>query len=248
MKTKGFISDGDTTQFQEILQLQNTLVAKQTEVMETADPKVATGIIAAFKDVGGSFGDARAGARINQISGALSGPGNDFQQARNMQVLSKIKPGASMFETMEMQEKGINQEGFLSETMGQLQKEYGGGDAMMMAVKDRLGLGAGATRKLVEQYQEDPTTFDDFAGSNDELTDKLDLQKMGSKNTSKRDKQKAVVSDAFVSGAGAGMLAVGKQFGGEVAQVGKVASAMTAGSTDPTMIGVNAVVNYLAKD
>jgi len=221
MKEKGFISEGDTTQFQEILQLQNSLVSKQSEVMETTDPNVATGIISAFKEVGGSFGDARAGGRIQQISGALAGPGNDFQQARNMQVLSKMNPGGSMFEMMEMQEKGISQEGFLSETLKQLEKETGGGEGMLMATKARLGLGAGATRKLVEQFQADPTTFDDFAGSNDELTDKLDLQKMGSRNTSKRDKQKAAVSDAFVSGAGAGMLEVGRQFAVEVGGVMK---------------------------
>jgi len=219
MKEKGFITDKDTTQFQEILQLQNNLLAKQSEVMETTDPQVATGIISAFKTVGGSFADARAGGRIAQISGALAGPGNDFQKARNMQVLSKIKPGASLFETMEMQEKGIAQEGFLAETLKQLEKETGGGEGMLLATKSRLGLSAGATRKLVEQYQGDRTIFDKFGGTKAELEGQLDLQKMGSKLTANRDKEQARISNAFVEGAIPGMKQVGVEFGRDVGKM-----------------------------
>ncbi len=219
MKEKGFIKEGDTTQFQEILQLQNSLLAKQSEVMETTDPQVATGIISAFKTVGGSFGDARAAGRIAQISGALAGPGNDFQKARNMQVLSKIKPGASLFETMEMQEKGIAQEGFLAETLKQLEKETGGGEGMMLATKARLGLGAGATRQLVEQFQGDRSMFDEFGGSKAELEERLNLQQMGGKLTANRDKEQARISDAFVKGAIPGMKQVGIEFGRDVGKM-----------------------------
>lgn len=219
MKNKGFISDSDTTQFQEILQLQNSLLSKQSEVMETTDSRAATGVIAAMKAVGGSFGDARAGQRIAQISSALAGPGNDFQKARNMQVLSKLKPGASLFEIMEMQEKGIAQEGFLGETLRQLEKETGGGEGMLLATQSRLGLGAAQTRKLVEAFQGDRTMFDSFSGGKAELQQKLDLEAMGTRLTPKREQEQARISDAFVSGATDGMMQVGKEFGKNVAQM-----------------------------
>lgn len=219
MKDKGFITEGDTTQFQEILQLQNTLLTKQSEVMETTDPQVATGIISAFKTVGGSFGDARAAGRISQISTALAGPSSDFQRARNMQVLSKIKPGATLFETMEMQEKGIAQEGFLAETLKQLERETGGGEGMLLATQARLGLGAAATRKLVEGFQSDRTMFDDFAGGKGELMDRLDLGTMGARLTPRREQEQARISDAFVSGASDGMIQVGIEFGRNVGKM-----------------------------
>lgn len=219
MKNKGFISDTDTTQFQEILQLQNSLLSKQSEVMETTDSRAATGIIAAMRSVGGSFGDARANTRISQISGALASPGNDFQKARNMQVLSKLNPGASLFELMEMQEKGIAQQGFLGETLKQLEKETGGGEGMMLATQSRLGLGAATTRKLVEAFQKDRTMFDTFGGGKAELQEKLDLEAMGTKLTPKREQEQARISDAFVSGATKGMIQVGKEFGKNVAQM-----------------------------
>lgn len=218
MKSRGFISDKDTTQFEEILKLQNTLVQKQSEVMEVVDPNKATGVIAAFKGVGGSFGDARAGGRISQISGALSSPGNDFQKARNLQVLSKLKPDASLFELEEMQEKGIMQEGFLGETLRQLEKETGGGEGMLQATKSRLGLGAEATRTLVEQFQANRTRFDKFSGTEGELMGELDLMSKASALTPEREKEQARISDAFIEGPIKGLKQVGIEFSKNVAE------------------------------
>lgn len=218
MKSQGYISDSDTTQFQEILQLQNSLVQQQSEVMEKVDPNSATGVIAAMRGVGGSFGDARAGSRISQISGALSSPGDDFQRARNMQVLSKLKPGASLFDIEEMQEKGIHQEGFLSETLKQLEMETGGGEGMLHAAKKRLGLSSEATRTLVEKFQQDRTRFDDMSNVESDMAE-INMYGKASKLTPEREKEQARISDAFVSGGVEGLKQVGIEFGNNVAEM-----------------------------
>lgn len=212
MKSKGFISDKDYTQFEEILKLQNSLVQKQAEVMDVVDPNMATGVVAAFKGVGGRYGDARAGTNINTISSGLSNPGNDFQKAMNLKVLSKLKPGASLFELEEMEEKGVMQEGFLDSFLKETEATTGGGDGMLHTIKSRFPqLGAAGTRKLVDAYQEDRDRFKGMSA--DDSIKELDLMGKASGLTASKEKPEARISDAFVKGEWAGMKQVAFEFG-----------------------------------
>lgn len=202
----------DRTQLQEILTLQNTLIEQQSQIVERVNPESTAQVIAAFRDVGGSFSDTRANSRIASINNALSNPSNDFQKARNFGVLSKLNPGGNYFNMLEMQEQGINQPGFLSETLKQLEKEFGGGPAFMLAVKQRLGLSATSTRQLVGAYQKNRSMFDNITGTSSSALKDLgiDLSSEAGGLTSERERETAMISDAFVKGAVPGLRMAGK--------------------------------------
>lgn len=202
----------DRTQLQEILTLQNTLIEQQSQIVERVNPESTSQVIAAFRDVGGSFADSRAMARIASINNALSNPSNDFQKARNFGVLSKLNPGGSYFEMLEGEEQGINTPGFLSETMKQLQKESGGGDAFRLAVKQRFGLSASSSRLLTDAFTKNRGIFDGITGSvPDALKDLgIDLSSEAGGLTSERERETAMISDAFVKGAVPGLKMAGK--------------------------------------
>lgn len=212
MKTNGYISDNDTAQFQEILQLQTNLMQKQGEVMDVLDPNMATGVIAAFKGVGGRYGDARAEASINTISSGLSNPGNDFQRAMNLKVLSKLKPGANLFEIEEMEEKGVMQEGFLDSFLKETEASTGGGEGMLHTIKARFPqLGAAGTRKLVESYQGNRNRFKDMSA--DGAMKEINMYGRAVSNTSDQEQSQSRITDKFVDNEWEGLKQVGVEFG-----------------------------------
>jgi hypothetical protein len=195
----------DQTKFAEILnqtsQLTNQLASQTENVNQTQN----AGVVGALRSIGGSFSDPVLGGKnMMSINQALTSPGNDFQKARSLSVLSSIKPGASYFQTLEAQEKGLGQKGYLEGTLKQLEKETGGGENLMLAVQQNLGLNYSTARKVVEARAKNPSMFTDFAGGPDDIVKKLGLTDKAKELTSSRDKQSAEISDAYAISAAAG--------------------------------------------
>lgn len=205
----------DRTQLNEILTLQNSLIQQQSQIVESVNTDAVTQAIATFRGFGGGFDDTRAMERISTINSSLMNPANDFQKARNFGVLSKLKPGSSYFELLESQEKGVYEKGFMGETMQQLEKEFGGGDAMMLAMKQRFGLSASATRTLYEGYKKNRGAFDNISGFSDLKSLGINLEGEASAMTSERERESAMISDAFVQGVTPGMRMAGKLMAGD---------------------------------
>ncbi len=199
----------DQTKFAEILQQTSQLTNQLAGQSENVDPRKSAGIVGALRSIGGSFSDSNLGQqRMMSINNSLTSPGTDYQKSRAFGVLSGINPGASYFQLGEMQEKGIGQKGYLSGILKQFERESGGGENMMMMSKQNLGLGNSTSRKLVEAYQKNPKIFDDFSGTNEDLEKTLGLSGRAESNTSKRDREKAEIDNAFSMSATAGTLKV----------------------------------------
>ena len=203
LQGRGEFKGGDYSKLSEILQQQSSFIQNQSKILERPNANAATGIMAAFRSIGGSFGDTRSGERISTINSALANPSNDFQKARNFGILNKLNPGASYFQLKEMQEKGLEQKGFLGETLKQLQREVGGDpENLMIATQQRLGLSSSSTRKLVESFQKDPNIFNNMgiagankvAGIEDEIKNKRNF-------TTAVEQSSAEIADAYASGA-----------------------------------------------
>lgn len=221
MKGKGVFKDGDMTLLPEILQKQNSLVSNQGKVLEKIDQRATAQVIAAFTQVGGSFGnDPRATERIMKVDEALRSPSNDYQKAMNFAVLAKANPGASYLQLLKEQDKGLSGKGFLSGTLKSIEQQFGGGEAGVLALMQRTGLSAGQSETLFKGFQKDRTMFDNITSQKhlDEALSRAGVNKRGIEATAPLEQSQAAITDAFVKGSIAGLEEVAKRFGGKIAE------------------------------
>ncbi len=159
-QNRGRFKGDDFSSLGEIIQQNTQATLEQGRRLEKVNVGGTASSLAILRSLGGSFGGQFGGERYSQINQALINPANEYQQAQSFGTLTSLKPGASMFELMEMQEKGINQKGYLSETLKRMKKQYGGGDAFKIAVKDTFGFGAETSRAISEQFLANPNMFE----------------------------------------------------------------------------------------
>lgn len=198
----------DQTKFSEILQQTSTLTNQLASQSEDVDIRNNIGLVGALRSIGGSFADPVLGSqKMMSINQSLTNPGTEYQKARSFGVLSGTKPGMSYFETLEAQENGIGQKGYLSGVLKQLEREGGGGENFMLGIKENLGLGASSSRKLAEAYNKNPTMFDNFSGSKEDL-DKILGVKRAEENVAQKDKDKAIVDNSYAISALDGTLSI----------------------------------------
>lgn len=197
MKSRGIIKGDDYTLLTELIQQQNTFLQQQGQMLERPNAAVASGVVAAFRSVGGSFGDARAMERLGAVNNTLTNPGNDFQKARNFGVLNKLKPGASFIELLQMQANGVSQQGFMGETMRQLERE-GGAANMPLYLHKNFGLPIDAAVKLSKSFLSDRSRFDNMTGK--QVEDVAGIRKRGEDMTPEIMKSSAEITDAFAKG------------------------------------------------
>lgn len=200
----------DQTKFAEILQQTSQLTNQLASQTEKSDPRRNAGLVGALRSIGGSFADPVLGVqRMMSINQALTSPGTDYQKSRSFGVLSGANPGASYFQMLEAQEKGVGSKGYLGGLLKQLRRETGGGENFMLGVNQNLGLGASTSRKLVEAFEKNPKMFDNLAlGGKDGIEKVLGISGRAEAATSQRDKEKAEIDNAFSMSATAGTLKV----------------------------------------
>jgi len=192
----------DQTRFSEILTQTSQLTNQLISQSENISLKQNAGVVGALRSIGGTFADPTLGGqRMLSINNALTNPGNDFQKARSFGVLSGLKPGMSYFQMLEAQEKGIGQEGYLEGVLKQLERETGGGENLMLAVQQNLGLGASTSRRLVEARRKNPNIFGNFKGGTEDIESILGLTNRAVDSTSRKDREAAEMSDKYLLGA-----------------------------------------------
>ena len=172
MRSQGLMGSDDMLPFHEALQFQMGLMNQKGGSLEMMNTDDFAGATSMMRGVGGGFGDARGGQRMGQIDQALSNPNNDYQKARSFAALSKLKPDASYFELLEMQEKGVAQEGYLGAMLKQLEGEVGGGEELMLGAAAEFGVSKSVSRTLVEKFEKDRNYFDQFGGTTAEAAKK----------------------------------------------------------------------------
>jgi len=155
MKTMG-IKEGtkEIIKMQELLEIQNKLVEEEAGKLEKVSPETISSVIAAFDRFGGSYADKRAGERIMSINQGLINPQGEYQQAMSYAILAGLKPGASLLDVMKMQEKGVNQPGYMQETMKMYAGQYGTGDLFTIALKNKFNLSAEQAETLAQGWRE----------------------------------------------------------------------------------------------
>jgi len=209
----------DRALFAELLRNQGQLVEQFSQSSEVVNQSLATGAIMAFDKVGGGFSmsDPRSTQRISQIQQSLANPNNDLMKAENIGILRSLKPEAGVFDIMKMQEQGLQTSGFIQGVLGNISERYGGNDQYaMLALKDRLGLSYSATEKLYQNRQ--AIMSGTMSSDQIEAMSREGVVDEAKKSTAELDVSAAKISDAFVKGAGAGMLEVAEQVGGKIAE------------------------------
>lgn len=225
LKRQGVIKGQDYSQLTELINTQNTLVREQSGNQIAPDALMISGIVAEFQKIGGAFGGERAAQRIGQINQSLTSPSDDFSKAQNFAALVSTEEGqgASYFELLKMQSKGISQKGFLGQRLKNMESQFGGGDDMSLAAMQAFGLNPEDAELLMQAYKGSPERFDDMS-----FKDVGSLQKfigsrqteMGSTGVSRFEQQAAGIEEAFaesfVKGVGAAMEIAGKKLASEL--------------------------------
>lgn len=202
----------DMTKLEDLMAANNALTEDQLTTLEESDQKTSVGVMKAFTQLGGRYNDPNVmKERIMQINNSLKNPQNEFQQARNFAVLSELNPNASYFDILKEQSKGIYAKGFLSKTLKQTEQQFGTGDMGKLSLMQQFGFTPDQAEKFMEGYKKDRTMFDNMGeeGIKSYLTEK-DIREEGKLRVAPREKEQAVISDAFASGAWNGVVQVGE--------------------------------------
>lgn len=141
----------------DFMQLQNQLTSTQIQKFSDVDQNTNANILARFAGLGGTFENPQVlGNIVRNVDSSLSQPSTPFAQAMQFSALSKIKPNASRFELMEMQEKGLQQPGLMKEMFNMISNASGGNsDLMMEQVKAMMPqLSFSQVRRMVSSFQE----------------------------------------------------------------------------------------------
>lgn len=189
----------EQTKFTEILSQTSQLTNQLASQGENVNIRDSAGIVGSLRSIGGSFADPILGPqRMMSINSSLTNPGSEFQKARSFGVLSKLNPGASYFQLLEAQEKGIGQKGYLSGILKQFSKEGGNEENTALQVMTNLGIPASTARKLVQEYRKNPKKFDSFTGGKNDIDRILGLTDRAKENTSNGDKSEARTDNAYL--------------------------------------------------
>lgn len=176
LKDKGVIRGNDFSRLEENIQILSSYLSMQGNVVNAPNANVANGIVAAFRQLGGPFADQRLASLLPQFGQSLATPGNEFDQARNFAVLSKIRGGqGSYFDFLKDQSRGLSTEGFFGETLKQIERESGGGvQNTALGIMSRFNfLSPEQAELLATMFMSDRSRFDKFAGSETDIQNLL---------------------------------------------------------------------------
>lgn len=219
---KGVGENGSFVRIEELLEQGNKLVQEQTSFLEQVDYGSTVSLMSAFDKIGGSFGDdPRKAERMASVNSGLTSPANDYQQAMRYSVLSKLKPGANIWDMQMMQERGMYEPGYLSGMMKQLTTGVDPVSAKLMMKTNMPNLSREAIEKLYEGFMKDSSVFDTVK-SDEELKKMLELRggeskvaederKRGGDFIDPLSKKEAAMTNAFASGIIKGAAEAGAQ-------------------------------------
>jgi hypothetical protein len=172
LQSKGIIKGNDFSRLEENVQVLNSFLSMQSQTLLTPNANTANGIIGAFRQLGGPFGDQRLGGLLNQFDRSLAGPSNDFDKARNFAVISRLRGGqGSYFDMIKDESKGLSLPGFFGQTLKQIESMSGGGvQNTAMGIMSRFNfLSPEQAELLATMFMSDRSRFDQFAGSEQDI-------------------------------------------------------------------------------
>ena len=148
------------------------------------------------------------------MQGAITGTGNEYQQALKYQMLREINPEANWWEIKEMQEMGIYTPGFMTKVFERA-GGYGNDLNSMQFLSEMTGLGSQDTRTMWEYYKANPNFMQNFKGMTAEEIE-AEWKRMQKEagidgGSAEPDIVRAKIDTAFIESAKAGMAAVAAQ-------------------------------------
>lgn len=218
---KEIFKGGDFSRLPELIEFQTQVQEQQLDALGRIDSKSTRGVMGAFMELGGKY--AMSSKYQQGIQGALTGPSNEWQRARQLSVLSKLDPSASRWKLMEMMEGGLYTPGYMGGVMGAIRQTAGSGEAGMELLYGMLGSkgwNRRDVRNLYQKWQENPALFDKL-GSEDQLKDILGIRGRGKKMTPYTAVNAAAVETAYESSPWKGF---GEIFGQSVGEFSKAIS------------------------
>ena len=172
LKDKGIIKGNDFSKLGENIEVLNSFLQNQSQSLLNPNVSSATGMIAAFRQLGGPFADQRLGGLLNQFNQSLVNPGNDFDKARNFAVISTLRGGqGSYFDILKDEAKGLSLPGFFGQTLKQIEAMSGGGlQNTSLGIMSRFSfLSPEQAELLASMFMSDRTRFDNFSGSEEDI-------------------------------------------------------------------------------
>lgn len=155
MRASGIVKGGDMTPVQDYLQIMVQLSREQLSRLGSVDMGVNSKMVAALANMDENLKKSPEAltTMVNAIRGGLTG-GSPQAQALQYSVLSKLAPGSSMFELMEMRENPFSEKSikYMPEYLKQLKGLSGSDDRFFMNIMQQFGLSASMSRKLGEGF------------------------------------------------------------------------------------------------
>jgi hypothetical protein len=182
MRSGGIVKGEDMSAVPDYLQLMVQLGKEQVARLGKIDMGVNMKMVSALGNMDDTLkrSPEALSTMVNAIRGGLTGARSPQVEALQYSVLSKIKPGASMFELMEMKENPFSQENqrYLPEYLKQLyQMSNKNDERFYMNIGQQFGLSAAMSRKLGTGF---------LSGKLNEVLDQGLLDKEGVKGIEKR--------------------------------------------------------------
>ena len=156
----------DMTQLQEKIGIFERLVSAQASRQEIIDQRQSMRMIEMGGEVGGSFGDNRAGERLSSLDAAITNPQGGFREAYIWNQLHKANPNMDVFEIEKLKSQGLYGEGNLKALLGGVHPMGKSKEAMddyYMRIERLTHLSPEAAEKLGSAIQRDPTLLDRYS-------------------------------------------------------------------------------------
>jgi hypothetical protein len=179
LKKEGLWGENTQIKIPEYLQQLVSLNEEQIKITGKVDTNRNLSNIYAISKLGERY--VSDSSFLTGVSGAISHPQNEYQQARSLSSLVALNPNADLWELEKMQEKGLGQAGYMSGILGKLKQRYGKGEnnlAQRALYNTLKGGGANISKQQAEDiwqaYLQEPGMWDKQSGVSEK-----DLVKFG---------------------------------------------------------------------
>lgn len=182
MKASGIVKGNDMSAVPDYLSIMVQLSREQLTRLGKVDVGVNTKMVAALANMDENLKKSpeALSTLVNAMRSGLMQSSSPQVQALQFSVLSRMRPGASMFELMEMQEDPFSEKSkdYMPDYLKELHKMSGGNrERFMMNIKKQFGLSASMSRMLGEGF---------LNGNLQEVLDKDFKGKTGLENAEQR--------------------------------------------------------------
>lgn len=157
MRAAGIVNGGDMAAVGDNLSLMVNLGKEQVARLGKVDTGINTKMVAALANMDDTLkrSPEALNTMVNAVRSGLTSSTSPQSDALKMSVLSRIKPGASIFDLLKMKENPFSEESqqYLPEFLKQLKKVSGNDDRFYMNIAKEFGLSQSMAEKLGVGYK-----------------------------------------------------------------------------------------------